>query len=47
MRQVTEVILKGCESSDDFALQSKGRRAVRDALLCSGKDVENRSPERF
>jgi len=46
MGQVTKVVLKGCESGDDFALQPKGGYAVGGALLCLGNDVEDRSPER-
>ena len=46
MRQVTEMVLEGCESGDDLALQPERRHAVGDALLYLGNDIEDRSPER-
>ena len=46
MGQVTEVVLKGCESGDDLALHPERRHAVGDALLYLGNDIEDRSPER-
>ena len=46
MGQVTEVVLEGCESGDDLALQPERRHAVGDALLYLGNDVEYHSPER-
>ena len=45
MGQVTEVVLEGCEAGDDLAIQSEGRRAIGDALLCLGNNLENSSPQ--
>lgn len=39
------MVAKGCESGNDFALQPKRRRSIRNALLNIRNDLEDRSPK--